>query len=302
MKTLSQLFVAAALVSGMMLPDSAAAQRAGTPEFTVYDRARGELSPHTEAPSRDEMMSVIGAGSATRLISVLEYGERVECFECMPLLERRMIEDSNPTVREMAAWWLLRRPFGFADIYHRTRLMLESDPDETRRARAAEALGHFMVPNGVQHLGRALREDSSATVRVAAARGLVQLNVTTALPIISEALRGDETAVQLAVLEGVLHVNFFRDVEGVIGTLASSDGAVRRQAALVLGALEGTDAAVPALAAMLRGDGDVMARQAAAWALGRIGGAEARAALSEVRGTEPPARVRDAIEIALAMR
>lgn len=302
MKTLNTLFLAAALVTGMLMPGSAAAQGAGTPGFTVHDRARGELSPGTEAPTREALMASIEASSPSRLATMLEYGERVECFECMPVLERRMLSDDDATVREMAAWWLRRRPFGFADIYHRTRLVLESDASEVRRTRAAAALGEFMVPNGVIYLTRALREDTSASVRVAAARSLIRLNATTALPILSEALRGGETSVQLAVLEGVLHVNFFRDVEGVIEALGSSDAAVRRQAALVLGALDGSDAAVPVLAAMVRGDESVMARQAAAWALGRIGGAEARSALAEVRASSPPARVRDAVEVALAMR
>ena len=60
--------------------------------------------------------------------------------------------------------------------------------------------------------------------------------------------------------------------------------------------------AVPALVAMLGGDADPMARQAAAWALGRIGSGEARAALSARYDVEEVSVVRDAIRVALAMR
>jgi HEAT repeat protein len=45
-----------------------------------------------------------------------------------------------------------------------------------------------------------------------------------------------------------------------------------------------------------------MVRQAAAWALGRIGTAEARTALGEAAVTETVSLVRDAIEVARQMR
>ena len=53
---------------------------------------------------------------------------------------------------------------------------------------------------------------------------------------------------------------------------------------------------------MLRGDEDPNVRQAAAWALGRIGGEDARAALAEAESSESNSLVLDAIEIARAMR
>ena len=54
-----------------------------------------------------------------------------------------------------------------------------------------------------------------------------------------------------------------------------------------------------ALSAMLVGDSNPACRQAAAWALGRIGGS--RSALTSAQSSEQDARVRDAIRVALAM-
>ena len=53
---------------------------------------------------------------------------------------------------------------------------------------------------------------------------------------------------------------------------------------------------------MLRGDAAQGARKAAAWALGRIGGAEGRTALAAQRATEADQLVLSAIEIAERMK
>jgi epoxyqueuosine reductase len=71
-----------------------------------------------------------------------------------------------------------------------------------------------------------------------------------------------------------------------------------RNACVVLGNSENPDAA-PALAGALR-DAEVLVRQHAAWALGRLGGAAARRALEAARRPEPSAAVRGEIEDALA--
>ncbi len=58
-------------------------------------------------------------------------------------------------------------------------------------------------------------------------------------------------------------------------------------------------AAVSALASALACDG-ALVRSHAAWALGRIGGAAARSALSAAQGAEPDATVAHEITLALA--
>lgn len=259
----------------------------------------GELSPGTQAPSQDALMAVIQSGSPERIFAMLEYGEHVECHTCVPLLERQLIENPDPRVREIAAWWLRRRPFGFAAVFHEVRTILATDPDPVRRAHAAEAIGEFMDVHGITYLRDALGDDD-AQVRVAAVRGLGRLNAPAAVGGIVQAFSDSDASVREAAVRQVLYVNFFRDFEPLMGLLADESAAVRRHAALALGEF-GVAEAAPALGAMLSGDSDAMVRQAAAWALGRIGSGEARAALTAQREVEEVSLVRDAIEVALRM-
>jgi epoxyqueuosine reductase len=71
-----------------------------------------------------------------------------------------------------------------------------------------------------------------------------------------------------------------------------------RNAAVALGNA-GDRAAVPALVEALRGDPDSIVRGHAAWALGRLGGEEARRGLAAARGAETDAGCRAEIEAAL---
>jgi hypothetical protein len=294
MKHASKAIIAAALLT---LAAPAAAQDEND-SATVYTR-EGEVSPGTQAPSREALMQVIESGSPERLATLLEYGERVECHECVPLLERQLLESDDPLVREMSAWWLRRRPFGFAAVFREIRQVLASDPDPVRRARAAEAIGEFMDPHGVQYLRDAL-EDADVQVRAAAVRGLGRINSPEGNLAIVRAFEDADPSVREAAIGQVLYVNQFRDYDALMGLLADENAEVRRRAALAIGTFEVAEA-TPALSAMLSGDDDAMVRQAAAWALGRIGGGDARSALTAQQELEESSRVRDAIEVALRM-
>lgn len=292
MKHLSKAIFAAAVLA---LAAPAAAQDEND-SSTIYSR-EGEVSPGTEAPSREALMQVIESGSPERLAALLEYGERLECHECVPLLERQLLENADPLVRRMSAWWLRRRPFGFGAVMRDIRVVLESDPDPVRRARAAEAIGEFMDPHGAAHL-RAALTDAEPMVREAAVRGLGRINSPSGVQGIVTAFSDADASVREAAVGQVLYVNQFRDYDALMGLLADDDADVRRRAALALGTFRVADAA-PALSAMLTGDANEMVRQAAAWSLGRIGEV---AALRAQRDVEESARVRDAIDVALAMR
>lgn len=270
-------------------------------EFAVYDRARGEISPETQAPRHDTIVAAIRAAESTpsALASLLEYGERVECHRCVPELQRVLLSPrATSDTRRMAAWWLRRRPFAVGATFTAMRDVLASDTDATRRRFAAEALGELMDVHGVALLGRAVMSDADAAVRASAVRGIARINASSGLGYISAALADASAAVQTAALDAALQASFFRDVEALMGPLASEDATVRRRAARVLGTMR-ADESVIALAAMLRGDADRSARQAAAWALGRVDSAEARTALSDAQVTERDQRVLDAIAIAL---
>jgi hypothetical protein len=295
---LSHVGLAAALA---VLAAPALAQETLDP-MPGHDRERGEFSPGTEAPTAADLEAAIGNVSPERLFGMLEYGERVECPGCMPLLEEQILTSSDARVREISAWWIRRHPFGFAAVFRDMRAVLAEDGDSVRRARAAEAIGEFMDWHGVEYLTAAVSTDSAVEVRVAAVRGLGRINAPGAVTGIVAAFEDDDASVRRAAIEQVAIVNFYREFDPLIGRLGDDDAGVRRAAALQLANFGGQVAdAVPALSAMVVGDEDVMVRQAAAYTLGRIGTADAAAALREARDLETERAVLDAITVALRM-
>jgi HEAT repeat protein len=293
------LVFAGALAAGATLATASAAEAQDPPVY--HDRLRGELSVGASAPDQESMLSAIRTGSPTQVFTILEYGERVECAACVPLLQERILTSDDARVREIAAWWLRRRTFAIGAVMRQMKDVLARDLDPVRRARAAEAIGEFMDPSGVAALAATATADVDANVRASAVRGLARINTPTAHPTLVAAMADRSPAVRLEAVSAVLRVNFFRNTDAILPLLADSDATVRRTAARTLGSLRVAGAAT-ALAGLLRSDGDAMVRQAAAWALGRIGTAEARTALGEAAVTETVSLVRDAIEVARQMR
>jgi hypothetical protein len=266
----------------------------------VYDRQLGELSVGTQAPTPQDMVNVIRSASVGRLTAFLEYGERVECMQCIPLLEQKLLDSGDARVREMSAWWLRRRPFGYGRIALAMRSVAVDDQDPVRRSRAAEALGEFLDVGGLAALEHAATLDDSAQVRLSAVRALGRLNAVGGHPALSAAMQDDDPKVRRAALDQVKHLRFWTDDASISSAVADPDARVRLRAVQLAGE-RGVDEAVAGLTAVLSGDDEVHVRQAAAWALGRIGGGEASAALRAAEADEQSEQVRDAIAIALQM-
>jgi HEAT repeat protein len=271
------------------------------PEHVVYDREKGELSPGTGAPSRERMVNAIKSASPTALYAMLEYGERVECFVCIPLLEKKLLGSDNPQTREIAAWWLRRRSFGFGPIMKRMREAAETHTDPVMRERALQALGEFLDPHALPTLEKAVMTDQTVSVRVAAVRALGRLNANDGNKALSKALDDSDAKVRKAALDQVMKVSFFRDAAALIARLDDSDASVRRASVQLVGELRIKDAVEP-LMGLLMTDDSAQVRQAAAIALGRIGGNEAVTALTDAKPLEKDDGVSGAIEIALRMR
>ncbi|MBX3250139.1 MAG: HEAT repeat domain-containing protein [Myxococcales bacterium] len=289
------------VLAAMTLPAVSQAQE-DLPEAVVHDRARGEISPGTQAPTPDALVNAIRSNTAPgTLVAMLEYGERVECHACVPLLQRAVLEHRSPEVRRIAAWWLRHRIFAVGAIMAQMKEVLEADASPVRRARAAMAIGELMDPNGFEALRDAAMGDAEAEVRAAAVMGLGRLNHSAANTFIAAALADASVEVRRAAIDQVLVVNFFRNHDALLGALADTDDEVRMRAARMLGTFRVAEA-VPALRGLLEMDTNDRVRQAAAWSLGRIGGADARAALRDSEAVEGVSLVRDAIRVALAMR
>jgi len=283
----------------LALSHGAAAQAQEIPETREYSR-RGEISPGTAAPSIAQMLATIQSGSPEKLRATLEYGERVVCQECVPLLEKKLLESSVARVREMSAWWLRRQPFAAPALVTKLRKLVRADTDPVRRARAAEALGEFMDPFAVAELSDAAMADGDPGVRVAAVHAIARLNNDAGFAVFTDTLRDIDTDVKLATLDELVNIGAFRDYGALIALLGDTSAEVRTRAARLCGEYR-VQEAQSTLIAMLEGEPAAPARKAAAWALGRVGGAEGQTALTEAAGREREQGVLDAIRIAQRM-
>jgi HEAT repeat protein len=292
-KSLLSAFAACAAMAG-----SAAAQ--SVPETREYSR-KGELSPGAQAPSPTAMVAVITQGSPEKLKATLEYGERVYCAACVPLLEGKLLASDDERVRELSAWWLRRQPFAAPALLKMLKTVARGDASPVRRERAVEALGEFMDPHAFEVLVEAAERDAVPAVRVKAVQALARLNDPRSGAAVAHALADASPTVRESALSVALIVTGFRDVAALIVLLGDADAQLRAHAARLCGEYRVAGAEQP-LIAMLRGDAAPSARKSAAWALGRIGGAPGRAALATQKQSEQDGLVLSAIEIAERMK
>jgi HEAT repeat protein len=242
----------------------------------------------------------------TRIWSVLEHGEKVECLSCIPGVSK-LLFDAHPKTREIAAWWLRRRVFGVfgeGQAYSQVVDTLnDQDAAEEKRVYAANALGEFLSVAGVKHVARAVREDSSAKVREASVKALQRLNTQGPNGELGFAMSDASEEVRYAAVQSAIRVNVFTSVESVVALIGDESSKVRRAAADALGTMAGSvgmsDAVGGLMALTVPGvESDAGVRQRAVWALGQIASSDAADAVEEAL-SDPDPFVRDAAKIAL---
>ena len=237
----------------------------------------------------------------TKYWTMLEHGERVECLDCVPFVSK-MLYASNAKSREISAWWLRRRIFGVfgkGEAYEQTiNTIGNPKASELSRTYAANALGEFLEGAGIAPVSRALLDDASPMVRLAAANALIRLNNQGPNAELSVALSDEDEQVRLAALNGVTHINVFSNVDRVVDLISDSSALVRRRAAQTLGSLKIADAVVGLIAlTSANNEPDAGVRAAAVWALGQIADTRALDAVLAAEN-DSDSGVRDAARVA----
>jgi HEAT repeat protein len=258
-------------------------------EDNVY-RGRAEvykqISPESlETVSTPDEIAKLSAPNIapTRIWKVLEHGEKLECLACVPIVSK-LLYNSNPKTREISAWWLRRRIFGVfgpGQVYEQTLdTLADASETESHRVYAANALGEFLSVSGVPALSKAVLQDTSAAVRLAAVAGLERLNSSGTDGELAVALGDADADVRLGALHAATRINSFTDVASVVVLISDSSSLVRRRAVETLGVMKAADA-VAALIVLADADheSDAGVRAAAVWALGQIGDPAASEAL-----------------------
>ena len=112
----------------------------------VYRGIRDDQIEQLTTPDRIKAVATKPT-SPSAIWQALEHGEKVECLDCIPAVEK-LLYDGNAKNREIAAWWLRRRIFGVfgqGEVYSRTVQTLQiasrRDHARTRRRSARRVLG-----------------------------------------------------------------------------------------------------------------------------------------------------------------
>ncbi len=249
---------------------------------------------HEVIATPDAIKDVALRGAPIAVWGVLEHGESLECLDCIAYVEP-LLWSKDATVREISAWWLRRRVFGYAEVALKVRKVIETDADPERRAAAADALGEFMDPGGTKFLVTAA-SDSSPIVREHVMKALRRMNDPDGLPAVSLGLADGEVNVRRAALETATKLGGFRDVPAVAKLLSDVDGVVRGRAADALGVFK-AKGSVAGLMAIAVKDSDEDVRVDAVNALGEIGDPTARPVIEQALN-DSASRVRDAARVA----
>jgi hypothetical protein len=289
------LACAALMSGGTAKSENPSKDGAGT--AAVYGNIAPDQIEFLSTP--DRIKSVASSGAPTAIWETLEHGEKVECLDCIPVVEP-LLYDANAKTREIAAWWLRRRVFGVfgsGEVYERTLSTLKQDGDPRRRAFAAYALGEFLATPGIEACAAAVTADADPTVRVAAASALGRLNDDGA-GALGKAMADPDARVKIAAMSAASRVNQFADAASVTRGLGDGEPNVRRRALELLDAMHGRDA-IATVNTLAKSDPDANVRAAACHALGAFGDASVRATLEGIAQGDANGLVRDQAQIAL---
>jgi HEAT repeat protein len=248
----------------------------------------------------DSIKSAAVSGAPSLIWETLEHGEKVECLDCISVVAPLLYDTRSAKNREIAAWWLRRRPlgvFGSGEVYEQTLNTLASNPDPVTRSYAAAALGEFLMAPGIAACAQALTADGDARVRAAAASALGRLN-SDGGGALGHAMSDADPSVRLAALGAAGIVNSFSSLPAVAALTTDSAAEVRRRAIEVLDGMNAKDT-VTAVAAVAQKDSDASVRAEACHALGTFGDASVQTLLTNLSQNDPDQFVRDEAQIAL---
>lgn len=219
-----------------------------------------------------------------RLLEVAE--ERVDVSFCN--IFTWLLADQDPWIRTQAieGFWEEEDVRLVAPL---TRLLREDDSPEVRAA-AALALGHYVLLTELEEMEPALGDplleallatveggDPSVEVRRRALESLAYSGLPAIPKLIQMAYEDDDDAMNVSAVFAMGRSADPRWRPFVLAELSSTNAAMRFEAARASGELEMSDAVFQLID--LLEESDVEIRNAAVWALGRIGGPEARRVL-----------------------
>ncbi len=240
--------------------------------------------------SYSQVMSAIQTGNADVIISELERSERLICVRCVePVMA--LLDSDDYRIREVAAWWIARRPAQKAEIIDVATARLYGD-DAVLARNAADALGTFRLRTSVPVLAYATaRQDLAPSARAAAVRALGTISHPDGEPAVISAMTDSAAEVRVEAVRAYRAMRGPRDGSALVSLLVDANVDVRREATAAVGHFR-TPGARVALEAILATDTDELTRRNAAWSLGQVGDGASRAALDAAVANDASSLVR----------
>jgi HEAT repeats len=247
--------------------------------------------------SAEAIQTAIRSGSTDAITAELERTESLICEPCIGIVTD-LTEDSRYAVREVAAWWLARRPLIKESLA--TQFAGDLPRGSTIAVRnAADFLGRTKTYTALPQLRAAIhRADIGVEAKLALVRAVGFMAHRDGNEVLTTAMVDGDASVRAAA------VTAWRDVLGqataqpVVPLLADRDANVRAQAAGVMGGMREASARAT-LEILVVNDPDSFVRRNAAWALGELGDAASSAALTRA-ATDRSGVVRGVAKAALA--
>ncbi|MGE5184298.1 MAG: HEAT repeat domain-containing protein [Acidobacteriota bacterium] len=247
--------------------------------------------------SNAAILQAVHSGSSGAIIAEVERTEGLACTECLQTVTN-LLEDNRYEVREVAAWWFAKR-VALKEVMAQQFVTELASGDSIAVRNAADFLGATVYLKSLPALRSAItRSGLTSEAKLALVHAVKYMAHVGGNPVLVTAMTDADPAVRAAA------VTAWRDILGqttavpVEPSLRDGDASVRAAAAAVMGAMHDTNA-VSTLEQLVTSDADPFVRRNAAWALGKLGSASSREALT-IASTDKSGIVRGVAKASLA--
>jgi HEAT repeat protein len=247
--------------------------------------------------SNAAIVQAVQSGSTGAIIAEVERTEGLGCTECLQTVTN-LLEDNRYEVREVAGWWFAKRVALKEVMAQQFTSELASGSSIAVR-NAADFLGATVELKALPALRAAItRSGLTSEAKLSIVRAVKLMAHVGGNPVLVTAMTDADPAVRAAAVAAWRDVLGQTSATAVEPSLRDGDASVRAAAAAVVGAMHDT-APVGTLEQLVTTDADPIVRRNAAWALGKLGSASSREALTTA-STDKSGLVRQVAKAALA--
>lgn len=226
----------------------------------------------------DKIRDAIQTTSVDAIIAEVERAESLVCGDCATMIIGLTDHDSY-RVREVAAWWIAKRPSLATALSTQFKNELVSGTAQQVR-NAADYLGASSTFTALPQMRQAIkRTDLDTNAKLSIIRAVDLLGNLGGNEVLTVAMVDADATVRWNAAKAWRDIRGQKDAAPVANLLRDPDARVRAEAATVVGGLR-YQASVSVLENLVTTDVNPMVRKNAAWALGQIGASSSKTALA----------------------